>query len=252
MSASGTLAVGNASPVNANSSNILKQCTVFVVHRAGGRPRATVPARDAGKRAGSTTTIRRLRQPSLSSKESFIHRHNRHIASHFFDRRQKLGVSAPAGFRNSVTVYDANRLSEKLRYAQSCDAGSAEAAAPPSSVTIASIASAASAASTAASTQTDIGTSSAPARPRGKDATGAVTAAASGDNDFSFGELHAADSPHRSKLMSSTSETHLHSAIPTMNLMLELATPRTMSSTSKSRWTCSSATDAVPSTFTSI
>ena len=71
------------SPVNAKFSNILKQCTVFVVHRAGGRPRATVPARDAGKRAGSTTTT-----ATTSFRESFIHRHNRHTASHFFGSRQ--------------------------------------------------------------------------------------------------------------------------------------------------------------------
>ena len=84
-------------------------------------------------------------------------------------------------------MYDVNGLAEKLRYAQSRDACSAEAAVLPSNVAIASIASAASAASTAVSAQTDTGASSAPARPRGQDATGAVTAAGSGDNDFSWG-----------------------------------------------------------------
>ena len=110
----------------------------------------------------------------------------------------KLGVSDPAGFRHR---YDANGLAEKLRYARRRDAGSAEAAVPPSSVTIASIASAASAASAAASAQTDTG-----AHLHLPDLDAKMQQEQSQQQRqatmISLGELRAADSPHRSRSMS--------------------------------------------------
>ena len=180
---------------------------------------ASVPARD-GKRAGSTTTT-----ATTSFRESFIHRHNRHTASHFFGSRQSWESPIQRGSGTDTTRTGSRRscatrggvtpaqLKPPSRPPASPSPLSPLLPRPPLQLPLHKL-----------TLVPHLHLPDLDAKMQQEQSQQQRQATM-----ISLGELRAADSPHRSRSMSSTSDTASSPASATMTFVLEVGHPYAVS-----------------------